>query len=61
VYPPEQQKSASGAWQGDQTNLWKNRPKCSPTILLLKLVHRLNQGKSSHKWGILLYLKNCLK
>jgi hypothetical protein len=21
VYPPEQQKSASGAWQGDQTNL----------------------------------------
>jgi hypothetical protein len=35
--------------QGDQMSLWKNRPQCSPTHVLLKLLHNVCRGKRNPK------------
>jgi replicative DNA helicase len=35
--------------QGDQMCLWENRPNCSPTKFMLKLIHNFYRGKSSLK------------
>jgi hypothetical protein len=33
-----------GPGQGDQMRLWKNRPKCSPTRFLSKLLYNFHRG-----------------
>jgi hypothetical protein len=44
--------------QGDQMSLLKNRPKCSPTNFLTKLMHYLYHGKSSPKlWATFVIFK----
>jgi hypothetical protein len=46
--------------QGDQMSLRKNRPKCSQTHLLSKLMHNFYPGKKlAHGFGI--FQKNCQK